>query len=234
MDIHALIQKIVDKLDRIRDLVNQVKNKINGLLSHVPSFLHWVISKVEDLWNRFCDKMSEFWDWFTDKLAYVGDPFLLKDTGEKWNSKLGVPAHKRASEVDSDDLMVDDNWTGTAASAYKSRIGGQKDALDAIGKTYASGVSSALNTMKTGIWIFWIAVVSALVVAVFAFVGGMAAEGTIIGIPVGLLAQIGAVVGFLLAAGGATVALKFAADDSASALRNLSGYSDKWPSFALG
>jgi hypothetical protein len=234
MDIHALIQKIVDKLDHIRDLVNQIKSKINRLLSHVPSYLHWVISKVEDLWGRFCDKMAEFWDWFTDKLAYVGDPFLLKDTGERWNTELGAPAHKRANEVDSDDLLVDDNWTGTAAEAYKAKIGGQKDALNAIGQTYASGVSSALNTMKTGIWIFWIAIVSALVVAALAFVAGIGAEGTVIGIPAGLLAQISAVVGFLLAAGGATVALKFAASDSASALRNLNNYSDKWPSFALG
>lgn len=233
MDINALIQKITDKLDRIRDLMKQIQSKINGLLSHVPVFLKWVISKVEDLWGKFCDKMSEFWDWFTDKLAYVGDPFLLKDTGEKWNSKLGVPAHKRAGEVEADDLMVDDNWSGTAATAYKSKIGGQKDALNAIGLRYASGVSSALNTMKTGIWIFWIAIVSALVVAVMAIVMGTVAEGTIIGIPVGLAAQIAAVVGFLLAAGGATVALNFSASDSASALRNLNNYSDKWPSFAL-
>lgn len=234
MDINELIQKIVDKLERIRDLVNQIKSKINGLLSHVPSYLHWVISKVEDLWNKFCDKMSEFWDWFTDKLAYAGDPFLLKDTGQRWNDDLGGPAHKRANEVDSDDLLVDDNWTGSAADAYKSKIGGQKDALNAVGQTYASAVSSALNTMKTGIWIFWIAIVSALVVATLAFIAGIGAEGTVIGIPAGLLAQISAVVGFLLAAGGATVALKFSADDSASALRNINNYSDKWPSFALG
>jgi hypothetical protein len=234
MDIDALIQKIVDKLNHIRDLVDQVTRKINGLLSHVPSYLHWVISKVDDLWNQFCDKMAEFWDWFTDKLAYVGDPFILKDTGEKWNTKLGVPTHKRAGEVDSDDLLVDDIWTGTSASAYKDKIGGQKDALTAVGQTYASSVQSALNTMKTGIWIFWIAVVGALVVAVAAFLAGIGAEGTIVGIPAGLFLQISAVVGFLIAAGGATVALKFAADDSASALRNLNSYSDdKWPSFAL-
>lgn len=233
MDINELIQKIVDKLDRIRDLVKQIQSKINGLLSHVPGFLHWVISKVEDLWGKFCDKMAEFWDWFTDKLAYVGDPFVLKDTGERWNTELGLPAHRRAAEVESDDLLVDDNWTGTAASAYKEKIGDQKDALNTIGQTYASGVSSALNTMKTGIWIFWIAVVSALVVAILAFIAGIGAEGTIIGIPAGLLAQIAAVVGFLLAAGGAAVALKLAANDAASGLRNLTSYSEKWPSFTL-
>lgn len=233
MDINELIQKVVDKLDRIRELVNKIKDKINGLLSSVPGFLKWVISKVEDLWAKFCDKMAEFWDWFTDKLAYVGDPFLLKETGENWNTKLGAPANKRANEVESDDLLVDDNWKGEAADAYKSKIGGQRDALKAVGRIYASGVQSALNTMKTGIWVFWVAIVSALVVAILAFIGGIGAEGTIIGIPAGLLVQISAVVGFLLAAGGATLALKFAADDSASALRNIKNYSDKWPSFAL-
>ncbi|MFC7308148.1 hypothetical protein ACFQVC_28475 [Streptomyces monticola] len=234
MDIHALIEKVQAKLNHIRDLVNQIRSKINSLLSKVPAFLEWVVSKVEDLWNKFCRKMDEFWDWFTDKLAYVGDPFVLKETGEKWHSELGAPAHRRAGEVEADDLMVDDIWTGTAASAYKSKIDGQKSALNTIGVRYASAVSSALNTMKTGIWTFWIAVVSALVVAALAFIAGIGAEGTIIGIPAGLLAQIAAVVGFLLAAGGATIALKFAADDSAAALRNLNSYSDKWPSFALG
>jgi hypothetical protein len=234
MDIHALIEKVQAKLDHIRDLVNQIRSKINSLLSNVPAYLEWVISKVEDLWNKFCQKMEEFWNWFTDKLAYVGDPFLLKDTGERWHSELGGPAHRRADEVEGDDLMVDDIWTGTAADAYKSKIDGQRDALNTIGQVYASGVSSALNTMKTGIWVFWITVVSALVVAALAFIAGIGAEGTVIGIPAGLLAQISAVVGFLLAAGAATMALKFADDDSAAALRNLTSYADKWPSFALG
>lgn len=234
MDINTLIQRINDKLNQIRDLINRITDKINGLLHHVPSYLHWVVSKIEDLWNRFCDKMTEFWNWFTDKLAYAGDPFLLKDTGEKWNTKLGVPAHKRAGEVDSDDLLVDDIWTGTAADAYKDKIGDQKDALNAVGQTYASGVQSALNTMKTGIWIFWIGIVGGLVVLVGGILVGLGAEGTIIGIPAGLLEQIVAVVGFLILAGGAVAALKFSADDSAAALRNLNSYSDKWPGFALG
>ncbi|NBE52158.1 hypothetical protein [Streptomyces boluensis] len=234
MDIHALIEKVQAKLNQIRDLVNQIRSKINGLLSKVPAFLEWVVSKVEDLWNKFCQKMEEFWNWFTDKLAYVGDPFVLKDTGEKWHSELGGPAHRRAGEVEGDDLLVDDTWTGTAATAYKSKIDGQRNALNTIGRLYASSVSSALNTMKSGIWIFWITIVSALVVCALGFIAGIGAEGTIIGIPAGLLAQIAAVVGFLLAAGGATMALKFAADDSATALRNLNSYADKWPSFALG
>lgn len=234
MDINSLIDKINEKLNKIRELVTTITNKINGLLSHVPGWLHWAVSKIEDLWNKFVNKMGEFWDWFTDKLAYVGDPFLLKDTGQRWTDKLGVPTHKRAGEVDSDDLLVDDSWTGTAASAYKDKIGGQKDALNAVGSTYASAVQSSLNTMKTGIWTFWIAVVAALVVAVLAFIAGIGMEGTIVGIPAGLFTQIAAVVGFLLAAGGATMALKFAADDTASGLRNLNSYADKWPSFALG
>lgn len=233
MDINSLIQKLQEKLNKIRELVTTITNKINGLLSHVPGWLHWAVSKIEDLWNKFCDKMGEFWDWFTDKLAYVGDPFLLKDTGQRWTDKLGAPTHKRAGEVDSDDLLVDDIWTGTAADAYKSKIGDQKSALNAVGTSYANSVQLSLNTMKTGIWVFWIAVVAALVVATIAFIAGIGAEGTIIGIPAGLFAQIAAVVGFLLAAGGATLALKFSADDSASSLRNLNSYADKWPSFAL-
>lgn len=234
MDINSLIQRINEKLDKIRQLVEQITNKINGLLSHVPGVLHWAVSKIEDLWKTFCDKMTEFWNWFTDKLAYAGDPFLLKDIGEKWNTKLGVPAHKRAKEVDADDLLVDDIWTGTGAEAYKSKIGDQKDALDSIGQNYATAVQGALNTMKTGIWVFWIGIVGGLIELIGGFVAGAIAEATVVGAGPGLAEQILVVVVFLVLAGGATAALKLCADDSAAALKGVNSYyDDKWPSFAL-
>jgi hypothetical protein len=233
MDTQELIRKVTEKLNRIRDLVDQVRDKINGLLDAVPFFLKWIVSKIEGLWDKFCNKMEEFWNWFTDKLAYAGDPFLLKETGQKWTDQLGKPTHQRFEEVDSDDLLVDDNWRGTAASAYKEKIGGQKDALNAVGRIHANPIQSALNTMKTGIWIFWIGIASALAALILGVIAGLAAEGTIIGIPAGLFAQIAAVIAFLLAAGGATAALKLSCDDAAQGLRNLNTYANKWPSFAL-
>jgi len=235
MDINSLIQKIHDKLEQIHRLQDQINNKIKGLLSKVPGVLHWAVSKVEHLWQQFCDKMTDFWNWFTDKLAYVGDPFLLKDTGEKWNTKLGIPAHKRAKEVDADDLLVDDIWTGTGAEAYKNKIGDQKDALNSVGQNFASTIQGALNTMKTGIWVFWIGIVGGLVELIGGFVAGAIAEATVVGAGLGLAEQVLIVVVFLVLAGGATAALKFCADDSAASLKTVNSYyDDKWPSFALG
>lgn len=234
MDINSLIQKIEEKLRQINDIVNRVRDKINSLLSHVPGFLHWAVSKIQDLWNQFCAKMSEFWDWFTDKLAYAGDPFILQDTGDKWNTKLGGPAHKRAKEVDSDDLLVDDIWTGTGAEAYKSKIDGQKEALDSVGQNYATAVQSALNGMKTGIWVFWIGIVVALVILVAGVIIGAAADASIIGLPAGMAEMLAAVIEFLLVGGASIAALALLAHDSAASLRQVNSYyDDKWPSFAL-
>lgn len=234
MDINSLIQKINEKLQKIQQLQNEIMNKINGLLSHVPGYLHWAVSKIVDLQRKFNEKMVEFWNWFTDKLAYVGDPFLLKSTGERWNTALGVPTHKRANEVDADDLLVDGIWTGSGAEAYKSKIGDQKDALDSIGQNYATGVQGALNTMKTGIWVFWLGIVGGLIELVGGVLAGLIAEATVVGALPGLAEQILVVVVFLVLAGGATAALKLCADDSASALKGVNNYyDDKWPSFAL-
>lgn len=235
MDFNSLIQKIEEKLNKIQELVTRIENKINGLLQKVPGWLHWAVSKIVDLWNKFCKKMSEFWDWFTDKLAYCGDPMLLQDTGKKWNTNLGIPAHKRAQAVDADDLLVDDVWTGTGAEAYKGKIGDQKDALNAIGQNYASSIQGALNTMKTGIWAFWIGIVAGLVELIAGLIIGLVAEATVVGSGPGLAEQLLSVGVFLLLAGSGVAALKFCCDDSADALRAVNSYyDDKWPSFALG
>ena len=169
MDIDDIVAKIKALLEKVRSKVEALASRINSLLSHVPRLLSWVIDKVQELWNKLVAKLSEFWDWFTDKLAYAGNPALLHDTGQRWNTDLGLPSHQRAEDVDSDDLLVDDTWTGTAAEAYKNKIGDQQLALDAVGQSMAATVASALNSVKSGIWAFW----AGVVLAVIALVGGI-------------------------------------------------------------
>lgn len=228
-----VIAKVQQLLQKVESKFEELRNKVNSVLSHVPFFLKWVISKVEDLWNKLLDKISEFWDWFTDKLAYAGDPFLLHDTGQRWNTELGMPTDRRASQVDSDALLVDDTWTGSAAAAYKSRIGEQKSALEAVGSSLATTVSSALNSMKTGIIAFWTGVAVGLVALIGGIIGAVTASGTIIGIPVGVAVAIAAVLAFLAAAGGGVLVLKSSCDDAADSMNTTRGYADPWPSFAL-
>lgn len=231
MTIDEIINRIEGLLDKIEGKVDAIRDKINSLLSHVPSFLHWVVSKVEDLWNKVCDKIGEFWDWFTDKLAYAGDPGLLQSTGQDWNSKLGEPTHKRASTVGSDQLLVDDTWTGDGADKYKSHMGDQESALESVGQTYASAVSSTLNSLKTGVILFWAGVIAGLIALTTGIIAATAATGTIIGIPAALASIIFAIVGFLATAGGGVLALKLACSDASSSLQTLLGYADPWPDF---
>lgn len=228
-----VITRVEQLLHKVQSKFDELRNKINSLLSHVPSFLHWVIGKVEDLWDKLCAKMKQFWDWFTDKLAYAGDPWLLHDIGTSWNTKLGEPAHKRANEVDSDDLLVDDTWTGSSAAAYKSHIGGQKDALNNVGQNLATTVSSALNSMKTGILSFWAGVIAGLIASGVSIALGAGESATILGIPPGVATVIAGVVVFLAAAGAGVRILKSNCDDAKDAMNNALIYADPWPDFAL-
>lgn len=231
MSIDEIINRIEGLLSKVESKIEEVRNRINKLLSKVPGFLHWAVSKVEHAWNKLCDKIGEFWDWFTDKLAYAGDPGLLEQTGGDWNTLLGQPLHKDAAEVAAGKLLVDDTWTGDGADAYKADIGDQKSALDAVGQTYASAVSGALNGLKTGLIEFWAGVIVGLIALVTGIIAGAAATGTIIGIPAGVAAIIFAVIGFLTAAGAGVLALKLSADDTASSLKTLTSYANPWPSF---
>lgn len=233
MSIDEIINKIESLLDKIQDKIKWIEGKINGLLSHVPFFLKWAVSAIQDLWNKVCDKIEEFWNWFTDKLAYAGDPGLLQQTGQDWNKLLGQPTHKRAADVDSDELLVDDTWTGTAADAYKSHIGDQKSALEAVGQTYATAVSSALNGLKTGVILFWSGVIAGLISLLVGIVLATGATGTIIGIPAALATILGAIVLFLVTAGGGVLALKLSLGDTSSSLNTLKSYTDPWPNFVL-
>ena len=231
MSIDEIIQRIEGLLDRVESKLDEVRNRINSLLSKVPGFLHWAVGRIQDAWNKLCDKLAEFWDWFTDKLAYAGDPLLLEQTGKDWNTLLGEPTHHDAAKVETGRLLVDDTWTGDGADAYKADIGGQKSALEAVGQTYASAVSGALNGLKTGLIEFWTGVIVGLIALVTGIIAGAAATGTIIGIPAGVASIIFAVIGFLTAAGAGGLALKLSADDTASSLQTLIGYAEPWPSF---
>ena len=223
--VRSLLAKVQSKFD-------ELTSKINRLLSHVPSYLHWVIAKVDKLWSELCAKMTELFDWFRKTLPAPGNPILLHQIGQAWNTALGLPAHKRSNEVDSDALLVDDTWTGTSAEAYKSHIDDQRGALNSVG-TVAGAIASAMNTMKTGIWSFWIGVGVALI----AFVGGLisvaTATGTIVGIPVALALGIATAAAFWGAIGAGCALLHFACSDSRDSINTTIAYSDPWPKFAV-
>lgn len=233
MTIDEIIEKINGLLDKVQGKLEELANKVNGILSHVPFFLQWAVDKFMDLWNTMLDKLGEFWDWFTEKLAYAGDPFGLGDAGERWNTDLGLITKALADQIDDEhELLVDDNWTGTAASAYKEQVPEQEDALRTLGQ-FATNVHSAMGTLKAGIITFWGAIVTALVGLAVAIVIATAAAGTVIGLPAAPVAVVAGVIAFLLAAGTGVAVLYLLADSAAGTFRDARQYATDWPDFAV-
>jgi hypothetical protein len=229
-----IIAKISGFLDKVQGKLEELTDKVNGILSHVPFFLQWAVDKFMDLWNKMLDKLGEFWDWFTDKLSYCGDPFGLGEAGDRWNTDLGLPTKSLADQIDDEhELLVDDTWTGTAATAYKEQVPDQEAALRTVGQSFATAVDSAMGSLKSGLLLFWGGIVIGLITLVGAIIGATAAAGTIIGLPAAPVAVVIGVVGFLLTAGAGVAALYLLAGTAADSLRNGRQYATDWPDFAV-
>jgi hypothetical protein len=230
--VDELMAKLEDLVQKVESKVQELTRKINGLLSHIPSYLQWVVGKVEGLWNTFCSKMAEVWAWLDRRLPWPGNPFRLHSVGLEWNTKLGQPTHKRAGDIDSDELLVDDSWTGTSAEGYKSHIGDQQAALTSVAGL-AGTVMSAMNTMKTGIFAFWAGIVVGFIALLGGIVGAVTATGTVVGIPVGVALGIAAVAAFAAAAAAAELVLWLTCNDARDSINTAVGYADSWPKFAV-
>lgn len=234
MTIDEIIEKINGLLDKVQGKLEELANKVNGILSHVPFFLQWAVDKFMDLWNTMLDKLGEFWDWFTDKLAYAGDPFGLGDAGERWNTDLGLTTKALADQIDDEhELLVDDNWTGTAASAYKEQVPEQEAALRSVGQSFATAVDSAMGSLKTGIITFWVIIAAGLIGLGVAILTATAAAGTVIGLPAAPVAVVAGVIAFLVAAGAGVTALYLGTTSAADSFRNARQYAADWPDFAV-
>lgn len=234
VDIQDLLDKIESLRQKIADKINWIADKINGILSHVPGFLSWVVDKFIAAWNKMLEKYTEFMAWFVQKLAYAGDPVRLWNLGDDWHTLVGEPGKTMADSIDeTHELLVDDNWTGEAATAYKAQVPDQESTLRLLGQTFASTASSQLKTMAVAIVLFWTGIIAALVSLVIAIIAASAATGSVIGIPAVPFAIGAGIIAFLIAAGTGTASLIGGCLLAKEGLNNVTRYAEDWPEFAL-
>jgi hypothetical protein len=228
------IDEVTRLLQEISDKVDELTRKVNETLAKVPGWASWVVDRVQDAWNGLCEKLGQFWDWFTDKLAYAGDPFGLSDMARRWADEVSAPTSAQTHEIDDGDLLVDDNWQGDAADQYRQRVPEQKSTLEAIRSEYVAALTSALNSMSSGITVFWWGVAGAIVSLALGIAGAITATGTIIGLPAApVLAALG-VAGALVALGATWNVLRSEATSADLALDSARSYGlTTWPSFAV-
>lgn len=186
------MDEIFDLLDEIQAKTDELANTVNHWLGRVPGWAAWVGDRIREAWDWLVQKANEFWDGLTLIVGNLGDPGKLSATASGWNSGVGAPVSAQVQVAEAGNLEVDDTWAGTAADNYRQRIGLHKTALDKIKSSMTDGLSSALNAVRTGVLVFWVAMVAALVTLIFGIVGALAATGTLVGIPVGVFAAAGA------------------------------------------
>ncbi|HEY8721634.1 hypothetical protein [Pengzhenrongella sp.] len=231
--------------DEIRDLLKTIETKfgelqraVSGALSAVGSWAAVVADQIQDAWTKICTEAEKFWNAIGEILGNMGDPGALSDMSTRWNADVGAPVSAKVQVADAGNLEVDETWSGKAADNYRQRISLHKTALDKVQSTIAVGMSSALDTVKTGIWTFFGCLLGALASLVVGILGALASTATILGIPAGILIGAGA---FLVAAaavftGG--ILLKSSCQSALNALQQKvgdnSGFLDgRWPKGAL-
>jgi len=231
----ALLSKIDSTVGRINSKTTELQNSINSTLS--ASWLgipEWVKDKVRDGWNTFARFLKDLWDTLAEILTNMGSPSKLFSTGDSWSNSVGGPVSQQVQHAEAGSLAVDDNWDGTAATAYKQALPLQKTALEKIKSTFTDGISQALSDVAKAIYVFWGALIVALGALVAGIIAAIASTATILGLPAGPFIAAAAVLAAIAACTAGGLNLKSAASAANSSLRQKIndnvGYRDgHWP-----
>jgi hypothetical protein len=190
-------------------------------------------------WQRFCDQLADWWNFWRGVAANPGSPSELRSLAAEWTERVGNPVSGRVQSVDAGLLIVDDNWEGDAARAYRGLLPGQKDALTQIKATLTDSIGDALGDIASSIIVFWGTLAVMLVPLVAGIAGAITASETVIGIPVGVFIALGAAATVSVGLNVAIMMLKSAADAATSKLRQKLGEDTAfggglWPSTETG
>ena len=190
--MNPLIQEILDLVDDLRAKFDSLQSKINDALSWVPWGLGWVVDKIHDAWDALVDKWNEFWDAAQLIFGNMGSPDALESASQSWSTGVGSPVSGQAGNADRALLQSDDHWTGQAADNYFPKSQLHKTAMEKVQTGYVAGVSGVLDTVRGGLTKFYAGLITALGALIAGFIGALAASGTIVGIPAGIVIAAGA------------------------------------------
>lgn len=176
------VQRILELLDEVEEKFDSLVGKINSILSHVPFFLRWAADKFMELWDAVVEKWQQFWAKVGEFISYLGAPWDLDAAKDAWNT-LGGPVAERGSEADRAQSEVDFEWTGRAADRYALSLGAQRSALTAVRDKLTSAIGPALGGLASAIYIFYGAVIAAVVVLAAGILTATGEAISVLGLP---------------------------------------------------
>jgi hypothetical protein len=197
----ALIDQLFAVIERVHSKVAELHRSIDSKWRLLPD---WVAEKASAAWDSFLSLFTETWDDLCYFFGNLGAPWELFDAADRWSDLVGGPVSRQVQLAEAGSLDVDDNWEGTAADRYRQLLPQQRAALDAIATNFSVGISTALSDVAKAIITFISVMIGSMIAFVVAMITATASTATLLGIPVGILLAIGAVValnGALLASG---------------------------------
>jgi len=210
------VQRILELLDEVEEKFDSLVGRINSILSHVPFFLQWAADKFRDLWDGVVAKWHEFWEKVGEFISYLGAPWDLDSAKDAWNA-LGGPVAERASEADRSQSEVDFEWKGRAADRYALSLGAQRSALTAVRDKLTSQIGPALGSLASAIYIFYGAVIAAIVILAAGLLTATGEAISVLGLPAVPPTVITAIVAAVAALSAAILNLRSQATSAQSA-----------------
>ncbi len=229
----ALIERLHQLLDEVQDKVDRLVSKVNSILDWVPWGLGWAVDKFKKLWRAAMDKLDEFWGFIAPIMVVIGQPWDISSAQASWNT-VGSDVSAEVVTATDGELSVDDNWTGSAAEAYKKALTNQRLALTAIKSTFTDKISPALAGVVSALYMFYVGVGVAIAVMIVGIVTATGEAVSILGLPavpptvlVAIVVAIGAITktGFDLRGAAASAAATF---EVLKGERTAFGH-DNWP-----
>lgn len=151
---------------------------------------------------------------------------------------VGGPISGLEGYATRDYTDVNRYWEGVAAEAYLDALPVQRQAIAHMTAIYSQPASTSLDALASAIEEAWIIVVAGLVLLVVGLIAALKASTTIVGIPLGVLAAVGAFLTFVAAMITAYLRLRSAAASQNTFLQeklhdNTALRGESWPTSTI-
>lgn len=232
------VERINQLLQAVDEKIESLRNKVTGILSWVPWGLGWVVDRFMDLWNTAMDKLGEFWGKVREFTSNIGAPWDLDSAKDQWIG-VGGPVAARASEADRSQSAVDAEWKGQAADRYAFSLAAQNKALTAVQSKLTSVVGPALGKVASALYIFYGAVIAALLALIAGILLATGEAVSILGLPAVPPTVITAIIVAIGAISAALLNLRGQASDANTEFLKVANETGDfgergWPQAAIG
>lgn len=175
-----------DILRRVREALDEIPKQFQRLVDNINSVLDWlpgfIMDRIRDALNAVSDFIGKVLTEIGKFVTQPGVPWTLWNHGTTWTEDVGAKASNHQDVFHIGTMETDDQWSGTAATAYKNTLPQQQKALGAI-KAATDEVDDVLTKMAIAIGVAWLAVVSAIVSFVIELTAEAGAAATGAGAP---------------------------------------------------